>query len=78
MEAAGIPTVALATMADRVRRVRYPRAAVAKFPRGATCGGPHAVALQRAVVREAFRVLETAEAPGTLVELPHRYEEDCG
>jgi D-proline reductase (dithiol) PrdB len=75
VEAAGIPTVALATLLDRVQWVRYPRAAIVKFPRGATCGPPHAADLQRAVLRDVFRLLETAREPGTVVELPHRFSE---
>jgi len=75
VEAAGIPTVALATMADRVRRVCYPRAAVARFPRGATCGPPGAADLQREVVAAALDLLRTVREPGTVVELPHRFSE---
>jgi len=73
VEAAGIPTTALANLPDRVQRVRYPRAAIVKFPRGATCGPPHAADLQREVIGEALRLLETATTPGTMHELPHRF-----
>lgn len=77
MEAAGIPTVALGNLARVFERVRVPRAAVVKFPRGANCGPPHAADVQRAVVTDALRVLETATAPGTLVELPHRFGDEA-
>ncbi len=73
LEAAGIPTTALATMPDRVDWVNYPRAALVKFPRGATCGPPHAAELQRQVLREALALLSTATTPGARVELAHRF-----
>ncbi len=65
----------LANLPERVTRVGYPRAAIVKFPRGATCGPPHAAELQRQVIADALRLLETAQSPGTLLELPHRFTE---
>jgi hypothetical protein len=75
VEASGIPTVALATLAVAVKRVVYPRAAVARFPRGATCGPPNAPELQHEVIGAALELLRTATRPGTLVELPQRFGE---
>ena len=74
VEAAGIPTVALGNMADRLLRVRVPRGAAVKFPRGAPCGPPGADELQRRVLTDAFRVLESASTPGTVVELPYGFQ----
>ena len=56
-----------------VKRVIYPRAAMVKFPRGATIGAPNNAAQQRQVILDAFEVLKTAGAPGTVVELSHRW-----
>lgn len=64
-------------MPDREQRVRFPRTALVKFPRGATCGPPHAPERQRAVLRDALRLLETATAPNTVVELPHRFMDEA-
>lgn len=73
IEDAGIPTVALANLPPRVKRVGYPRAALVKFPRGAAVGAPGDAAQQRQVLLDTFKVLETASAPGTPVELEHRW-----
>jgi D-proline reductase (dithiol) PrdB len=73
IENAGIPTVGLVNMPDRADRTKYPRAAAVKFPRGATVGRPHDAAMQRRVLLDAFEVLRTADAPGTIVELPLRW-----
>lgn len=60
-------------MRDRVERVRYPRAVVVKFPRGATVGPPGDSALQRQVLVDAFAHLQQADAPGAIAELEHRW-----
>lgn len=73
VEAAGIPTVGLASVAQRVQWVRYPRAALVKFPRGANCGPPHDADFQRTVLRDVLDLLETAREPGVPAELPHRF-----
>ncbi len=73
MEAAGIPTVAVANLKERVEWVRYPRAVVVKFPRGATVGPPGDAALQRKVLQDAFTLLENAAPAGGPLELPQRW-----
>lgn len=73
IEAAGIPTVAIANLRERVERVGYPRAAIVRFPRGATVGPPGNTGLQRQVLQDALRVLETAQPGKAVVELPHRW-----
>lgn len=73
IEKAGIPTVGLSTFKDSVERINYPRAATVKFPRGATLGRPNDPAMQRQVLLDTFEVLRTAQAPGTVVELDHKW-----
>ena len=73
IEAAGIPTIAIANLRDRVERIKYPRAVLVKFPRGATVGPPGDAALQRQVILDALHVLESATEPCAYVELPHRW-----
>lgn len=73
IEKAGIPTVGLSTFMDRVERINYPRAAITRFPRGATLGRPQDARQQRQVLLDTFEVLRTATAPGTWVELAHKW-----
>ena len=73
VEMAGIPTVGLVNMADRADRIKYPRAAVVKFPRGATAGRPNDPAHQRQVLLDTFQVLRTATEAARIVELDHRW-----
>ena len=74
MEAAGIPTVAVTNLRERVEWVRYPRAVVVRFPRGATVGPPEAAFLQRQVLQDAFTLLENAPQTNAIFELPHRWK----
>jgi hypothetical protein len=55
---------------DITRAVNPPRAVFVNFPLGHQTGKPNQPALQREIVREALRVFETIDKPGTLVELP--------
>jgi len=71
VEAAGIPTVAVGNLRRRMEMVNYPRAALVRFPRGATVGAPHMPDLQRQVLLDTLELLHTATRPGTLVELSH-------
>ena len=69
VEEAGIPTVALATLRPVVERLQYPRAALVRFPRGATVGAPHDIATQQTTLRGALRLLESTTGPGEIVKL---------
>jgi D-proline reductase (dithiol) PrdB len=74
IEQAGIPTVALANLRPRLERIQVPRAVLTRFPRGATVGPPNQPDVQRKVLRDALALLSEASAPGTLVDLPYRWE----
>lgn len=56
-----------------VDKIKYPRAAIARFPRGATVGEPNNSAQQRQVLEDALAVLATATQPGVVVELKHAW-----
>ena len=73
IEAAGIPTIAIANLRNVVERVKYPRAVIVKFPRGATVGPPGDVPLQTQIIRDALDWLESASEPGAFLDLPHRW-----
>jgi hypothetical protein len=67
-------TVGLANLRTPVERIKYPRAALVRFPRGATVGTPNRPEQQRSVLRDTLALLASATAPGTIVELPYRWE----
>ncbi|MBF0169771.1 MAG: hypothetical protein HQK87_01555 [Nitrospinae bacterium] len=51
-------------------QIRPSRAVFLKWPYGHPLGEPGAVRQQRAVMEQAFRLLETATEPGIIVDLP--------
>lgn len=70
LEEAGVSTVAIYIRAFRHHAVnlKVPRVLVTPHLLGRTVGRPRDTQGQRRVVREALRVLERAEAPGTIVD----------
>jgi len=56
--------------------VRPPRAAFVDYPTGHTSGRPFAVDEQQAIVRAALALLESASAPGHIVDLPFAWAAD--
>jgi len=78
LEAAGIPTVILACARDITASAFPPRAVFLNYPLGNPAGRPHDPENQHAVLEAALSLLETARAPGTIVDLPHRWAPDDG
>ena len=74
VEAAGVPTIALSINLSFSEKVPAPRNGYVKFPYGAPFGEPHAVNQQFAILRDLLRLLQTADTPGALVELPHHWK----
>jgi hypothetical protein len=71
LEAAGIATVALASVLGQARRMRAPRALYCEFPLGRPLGRPLDPGYQHRVLAAAFALLATpAEAIPVLVEFP--------
>lgn len=75
IEAAGIVTVTLSTIPDLTAAVGVPRVAGIEYPIGRNFGRPGDEEGQTRVLREALRVAETADAPGTIVPLPFTWPE---
>jgi len=73
-EAAGIPTISMGNMPDRMALVRPPRALVVKFPRGSMLGEPLNPIRQKKIILDALKALETMAQPGTMQELPYRWQ----
>jgi hypothetical protein len=76
LEASGIPTVTLNMIWPLQRRVGMPRVAAIEHPFGRPYGDVGDADTQRAVLRTALRVFETAKEPGHIEHLPFVWHED--
>jgi hypothetical protein len=74
-EEAGIPTISLGNMADRMSYIKPPRALLVKFPRGSMLGEPGNAERQRRIILDALEALQTFQVPGTIRELPYRWRQ---
>ena len=75
VEAAGIPTISMTSALDITRAVKPPRSVFVNFPLGHQTGKPHQPQLQRSIIIDAFRALETISTPGEIVTLPYAWDE---
>jgi D-proline reductase (dithiol) PrdB len=76
VEAAGIPTVTLNMIWVFQRLIGMPRVAAIAHPFGRPYGDVGDVQTQRAVMRAALEVFETAREPGHVEHLPFEWHED--
>jgi len=74
VEEAGLPTISMGNMADRMGHIKPPRALLVKFPRGSMLGEPGNAKRQRRIVMDALEALTTMTEPGTIRELPYRWK----
>ncbi len=74
-EEAGIPTISLGNMADRMSHIKPPRAMKVKFPRGSMLGEPGNAKRQRRIILDGLEALKTMTVPGTVLELPYRWKQ---
>jgi hypothetical protein len=72
-EEAGIPTISMGNMPDRMAHIKPPRALLVKFARGSMFGEPGNVNRQRRIILDGLDALQTMTAPGTIRELPYRW-----
>jgi hypothetical protein len=75
MEQAGLSTVTLSPIPEFTASVGAPRVAAIGYPLGHPFGKPGDVTGQTDVLRAALRVLETADTPGAIVDLPFEWPE---
>ena len=75
VETAGIPTISMTSALDVTQTVKPPRSVFVNFPLGHQTGKPHQPELQRSIVLDALRALETMTIPGTIVTLPYVWDE---
>jgi len=74
IEKAGIPTVSVSINRRLTEEVRPPRAVFLNWPMGHPLGQPFKADVQMAVIKSAFRALETIKEPGTILDLPFRWK----
>ena len=60
---------------DITQAVKPPRSVFVNFPLGHQTGKPHQPELQRSIVQDAFRALETIATPGEIITLPYVWDE---
>jgi len=75
LEANGIPTVVYSVARDITASAFTPRAVFTNYPLGNPCGRPRDPTNQREVLRAGLKLLESATAPGTIVDLPYVWSE---
>jgi hypothetical protein len=74
VEEAGICTISMGSMADRMAFIKPPRALLVKFPRGSMLGEPGNVKRQHSIIMDALNALKTMTEPGTVKELPYQWK----
>jgi len=71
LEGAGLSTALVTNMPFWAEKVGVPRTLAVEFPFGHLLGAPHNAEQQMRVIREALKVLESAQKPG---EIHHSVE----
>ncbi len=75
LEAGGISTVTYANDRDIAGSAGDPRLIVLNYPLGNPAGRPHDPENQRGVLREGLKLLENADRPGIIVDLPYSWSD---
>ena len=78
LEANGIPTVVIGSALDVVEHCGVARFVFTDFPLGNPCGHPYARDMQKSIVAQALRLLESATAPRTTERAPFAWRDDPG
>ena len=73
-EEAGICTISMGNDADRMAKIKPPRALHVKFARGSMLGEPGNVKRQRRIILDALAALKSMRVPGTIQELPYQWK----
>jgi hypothetical protein len=76
LEAQGLSTVTLTNTPEFHRQVGIPRVAAIEYPYGRPVGQVHDRDGHRKVLFEALSVLENADAPGQIFNLPFTWPEE--
>jgi hypothetical protein len=76
LEERGLPTVTISSARSITELVKPPRSAFLNYPIGHQAGKPFDREGQIAIVGDALRLLETASAPGAIVDLPYTWGDE--
>jgi D-proline reductase (dithiol) PrdB len=75
LEAGGISTVTYTNARDIAASAGNPRQVFLNYPLGNPAGRPHDPENQRSVLRAGLKLLEDAERPGIIVDLPYTWSD---
>ena len=78
LEAGGISTVTFTNARDIAARAGNPRQIFLNYPLGNPAGRPHDPENQRQVLRAGLKLLQEAQRPGIIVDLPYIWSESSG
>jgi len=76
LEARGISTVTYTNARDIAAGAGNPRQVFLNYPLGNSAGRPHDPENQRSVLRAGLKLLEDAERPGIIVDLPYTWSDN--
>ncbi len=76
VEEHGIATIGVSIVRKFSEEVRPPRTVFVKWPYGHPLGEPGHVNQHRAVLENAFDLLETASEPGIIRDLPYKWKRE--
>ena len=76
VEEVGVCTVYVGSARDMMAQVKPPRPVFVNFPLGHQCGKPFDRELQRSIIKDALKILETLEEPGQITDLPYEWDEE--
>jgi hypothetical protein len=75
LESGGISTVTYTNARDIAASAGNPRQVFLNYPLGNPAGRPHDPENQRSVLRAGLKLLEEADRPGVIVDLPYVWSE---
>jgi hypothetical protein len=76
LEAGGISTVTFTNARDIAESAGNPRQIFLNYPLGNPAGRPHDPENQRSVLLAGLKLLEQADRPGIIVDLPYSWSDD--
>jgi len=70
-----MPTISVSSARDVTESVKPPRSVFVNFPLGHTTGKAFDRELQMKIIKDAFDALRSINEPGTIIDLPYRWED---